>query len=95
MKVFKNKKVITILTIITTLITLISVSFNFFLRMYVSYRFNIDSNNADSIGIIGGSDGPTSIFIAGKASSGSIIIVFAFLSIIGFVYLVFLKKNQK
>jgi Na+-transporting methylmalonyl-CoA/oxaloacetate decarboxylase beta subunit len=95
MRAFKNKKVITVLTIITTLITLISASFNYFLRMYVSYRFNIDSNKAALIGIIGGSDGPTSIFIAGMPSSSSITIIFALLSIIGFVYLISMKKFQK
>ncbi len=95
MKAFTNKKVITILTIITTLITLISASFKYFLRMYASYRVNIDSDKAASIGIIGGADGPTSIFIAGTPSSSLITIIFALLSIIGFVYLIFMKKFQK
>lgn len=95
MKSFINKKVITVLTITTTLITLISASFNYFLHMYMSYRFNIDSNEATSIGIIGGADGPTSIFIACIPSSISITKIFALLSIIGFVYLIFTKKFQK
>jgi len=95
MKSFKNKKVITVLTITTTLITLISASFNYFLRMYMSYRLNIDSNKAASIGIIGGSDGLTSIFITGIPSSNSVTKIFALLSIIGFAYLIFTKKFQK
>lgn len=95
MKAFKNKKVITVLTIITTLITLISASFSFWVRMYVLHKFNINSNKADSIGIIGSSDGPTSIFIAGIPSSNSVTIIFSLLSIIGLVYLISIKKFQK
>jgi Na+-transporting methylmalonyl-CoA/oxaloacetate decarboxylase beta subunit len=95
MKVFKNKKIITVLTITTTIITLISASFSFWVRTYLSYRFNTNLNKACSIGIIGGSDGPTSIFIAGIPSSNSITLIFALLSLIGFVYLIFMKRFQK
>ena len=95
MKAFKNKKVIILLTITTTLITLISASFSFWVRMYVLHRFNINSNKADTIGIIGSSDGPTSIFIADIQSSNSVTIIFALLTIIGIVYLISMKRFQK
>lgn len=95
MKAFKNKKVITVLTIITALIALVSASFSYILRMYVSHRFNIDTNSAASIGIIGGSDGPTAIFVSGMPSSSSITIVFGLLSIIGIAYLISMRKFQK
>jgi Na+-transporting methylmalonyl-CoA/oxaloacetate decarboxylase beta subunit len=95
MNAFKNKKVIILITITTALITLISASFNFWVSMYVAYRFNINSDKASSIGIIGGADGPTSIFIAGIPSSNSVTIVFALLSIIGFLYLISMKKFKK
>jgi Na+-transporting methylmalonyl-CoA/oxaloacetate decarboxylase, beta subunit len=96
MNAFKNNKAIAVFTIITTLMTLISASFNYFLHMYVSHEFNIDSNKTASIGIIGGSDGPTTIFIVGTPfSSSSITIIFAVLSITGFVYLIYMKEFQK
>lgn len=95
MKILKNKKIITVLTIISAIIALVSASFSFILRMYLSYRFNIDSNSAASIGIIGGSDGPTSIFVTGTSSSSYITIIFGLLSMVGFVYLISMRKFQK
>lgn len=91
----KSKKVIALLTIITSLITFISLSYNCFLQKYASYRFNINSKQAVSIGIIGGADGPTAIFIASKSYSNAITIISALLSIIGFVYLFYIKRFQK
>ena len=37
-------------------------------RMHVSFH---DENGASSIAIIGGADGPTSVFLAGKIGNGS------------------------
>lgn len=83
----KSKKIIILLTIITSLIALISANYNYLLQKYISYKFNINLKEAASIGIIGGADGPTSIFIASKPHSNAITIISTFLSIIGFVYL--------
>lgn len=59
----KHRKAIIILTILTTIITIISVTGKFIIGMYLRYGLNINpGNDASSIGIIGRSDGPTSIF---------------------------------
>lgn len=64
--------------------------------------FNVKSNVASSVAIIGGADGPTSIFIAGKIGApmnGAIIVDFEAIIVgigafaIGLV-LVLLKKKQ-
>lgn len=57
--------------------------------------FNVKSNVASSIAIIGGADGPKSIFIAGKIGApmyGAIIVGIA-VFVIGLL-LVLLKKKQ-
>lgn len=48
----------------------------------------------NSIGIIGGADGPTSIFIAGKVGTGDIVLglVVAVAVILGVIWLVRRKK---
>lgn len=56
----------------------------------------INSNKADLVVIIGGADGPTSIFISSRPSSNTItIIVIALLSIIGILYVILRKKKHK
>lgn len=57
--------------------------------------FNVKSNVASSVAIIGGADGPTSIFLAGKIGApmyGAIIVGIA-VFVIGLL-LVLLKKKQ-
>jgi len=64
--------------------------------VYLSYRLNIEASKMDSIGIIGGADGPTTIFLTSTSSSAnSIIIVFALFSIAGIAYLVLNRKVMK
>jgi Na+-transporting methylmalonyl-CoA/oxaloacetate decarboxylase beta subunit len=95
LKIFKNKKAITILTIITGVVALISASLSFLVRVYVLYKFNVNLNEASSVGIIGISDGPTSIFVADITSYKPITGVFTLLTIIGGIYLISMRKLQK
>lgn len=91
----KRTKVVTIFTITTTIIALISASFNFLLPMCISYIFRKEVREASSIGIIGGADGPTAIFLAKQTSSHFITIIFSVLSIVGVLYLFFARKATK
>ncbi|MGE4283897.1 MAG: sodium ion-translocating decarboxylase subunit beta [Clostridia bacterium] len=88
-------KSVTILTIITTVITLVSAAFDFLMSRYLSHKFHMDASNASSIGIIGGADGPTAIFVTGKASLHLITIIFGLFSIAGIVYRIFTRKTLK
>jgi Na+-transporting methylmalonyl-CoA/oxaloacetate decarboxylase beta subunit len=93
LKVKKVEKIIIALTVATSIITIISASWKFIMRLYIQYRFQIDTDNsASSIGIIGGADGPTSIFISGYPYSGIFTIIFALLSVAGVVYLLVIRK---
>jgi Na+-transporting methylmalonyl-CoA/oxaloacetate decarboxylase beta subunit len=91
----KLTKAITIFTITCTIITIISAAFNFLLPIYLANRFLIDESNKSSIGIIGGADGPTSIYIANQSSLHLITLVPALLSILGFIYLFIAKKAER
>ncbi len=95
MKKRKITKVVTIFTIIIGLMTIMRLGFDFLLPMYLSFKLNKDINHASSIGIIGGADGPTSIFIASQPSSHLITSIFALLAIAGIVVLFFLKRSMK
>ncbi|NLL00828.1 MAG: sodium ion-translocating decarboxylase subunit beta [Clostridiales bacterium] len=92
-----QRKIIMVLTIVTTLITIITVSWEFIMRMYIQNKFQIriDKNSVSSIGIIGGSDGPTAIFISGNQYLGIIKYIFGLLSFIGIVYLVITSKVKR
>lgn len=89
-------KIITILTVLCGLFTFISISFPCLLQLYLSYKFNMDTKNASSIGIIGGADGPTAIYLSSQLSSRFFTAVFALLTILGIIYLfvVKYKKNR-
>lgn len=96
MKKGKTTKIITILTIVCALIALISAFSDSLLALYLSYKFNMDTRDASSVGIIGGADGPTAIYVSGQISSHWFTIIFALLTILGIIYLVITKykKNQ-
>jgi|LSQX01.2.fsa_nt_gb Na+-transporting methylmalonyl-CoA/oxaloacetate decarboxylase beta subunit len=94
----RHRKTIIILTIITTIITIASASWKFIMRMYIQYKFQNSTDNynsASSIGIIGGADGPTAIFISGIPYSGIITFVFALLSALGITYLILTSKRNR
>lgn len=88
-------KVVAALTIVCALITIASIFFSFILPLYFSYKFNRDIKNASSIGIIGGADGPTAIYLSGGGSSNLITVIFASLTFLGVVYLVIAKKRKR
>ena len=95
MKKQKLTKLITIGTVITSIVTIINLGFKHLLPLYMSSKLIIEKGRSNSIGIIGGADGPTVIFLSGQFSSNFTIIVFALLSIAGIIYLIFNKKAIK
>lgn len=90
----KLRKVVTMLTIIATIATLISMGLNFLIPKYLSYKFHNDVSDASSIGIIGGADGPTAIFLSSQ-SYPYLTVTFPLLSIAGMLYLFFAKNETK
>jgi len=88
-------KTITIFTIISVIVTLINLAYSFLLPIYLSYKFQIDLREASSIGIIGGADGPTSIYLSSQQSPHIITAIFALLSIIGIIYILFHKRDKR
>ncbi|MGI6776462.1 MAG: sodium ion-translocating decarboxylase subunit beta [Acetivibrionales bacterium] len=94
----KNKrliKAITILTIICALIAVISAFSFYLLPLYLSYKLSRDISGVSSVGIIGGADGPTVIYLSGQISFHWFTVVFATLAILGVIYLIFAKKIRK
>lgn len=89
------KRAITLLTVICTAITIINIAYNFLLPLFLSYKFKFDLNKASSVGIIGGADGPTTIYLASSQSSHFVSIIIALLSILGITYLIYMKRKDK
>jgi len=94
MKKGKSEKIVSAFTIVCALITLVSVSFDLLLPLYLSYKFNIDARDAGSIGIIGGADGPTTIYLSGQFSLRFFTTIFALLTMLGIIYLVVIKYKK-
>jgi len=88
------KKVITILTITCALIAFINAFSSYFLLLFLAKKFNVDTRKAGSIGIIGGADGPTAIFMSGHTSKRLITVIFGILAILGVIYLVITKFRK-
>jgi Na+-transporting methylmalonyl-CoA/oxaloacetate decarboxylase beta subunit len=88
-------KIVGILTIITTIITVISAVFNFLVPRYILYKIHANTSEMTSIGVIGGADGPTAIYVTNQSSANMIIVVFELLSITGIAYQIFAKKATK
>lgn len=91
----KFNKIVTIMTIITSLITILSALYIYLLPKYIINKFDLNMGKAASIGIIGGADGPTSIFVTGNHFTSATTIIFFIISIIGISYLLFTKKRVK
>ena len=94
----KNKKLIkamTIFTITCALIAFISGFSSYLLPLYLSYKFNRDIKGVGSVGIIGGADGPTAIYLSGQISSHWVTVIFAALAILGIIYLIAVKNSVK
>jgi Na+-transporting methylmalonyl-CoA/oxaloacetate decarboxylase beta subunit len=78
------------------IITLVSAVFNFVMPVYLSHKFHINAGEVSSIGIIGGSDGPTSILVTRSNSYAYLsTIIFTVLSVVGVVYRIYTKKTTK
>lgn len=89
----KYNKAIKILTIIL-LIILIGAVF-IYANPFIQTSMNIiNGSKAGSVGIIGGTDGPTTIFVANRVYINPITLIFVLLSIIGILYIVFSVKGE-
>lgn len=61
---------------------------------YLSIKYRSDFKDASTIGIIGGADGPTAIYLSNSKSFPLISVIFMSLTIIGIMYLLFTKKKS-
>lgn len=93
MKRKRTARIVTILTVITAVITIISAAYEYLLPVFLSFALHFDAREASSIGIIGGADGPTAIYITGQTPTYLITVIFASLTIAGIVYRRFLLKD--
>ncbi|MBU5313842.1 sodium ion-translocating decarboxylase subunit beta [Tissierella carlieri] len=95
LKIKGLRKVVTIFTVIAMAMTIISISFNSLLTMYLSYKLNNEVGKVSSIGIIGGADGPTAIYLTSQPHPYLFTVIFLLLSIAGALYLFFIRKVIK
>ncbi len=95
MKNERTNKIIITLTAISIFIVLFSVGYEFLLPLYLSIKYQVDLRGASSIGIIGGADGPTSIFVSNQQSFFLIGSIFALLSIAGIAYIIINKRKRR
>jgi len=95
MKKEKSMKMITVITIICALIAFVSMFFSFLLPLCLSFMLNRNASDIASVGIIGGADGPTAIFLAGQAPTNLIAVIFTILALIGIIYLAITKISKK
>ncbi len=82
MRKMKSTRIVMIFTIISTVITLVSVGFTLLMRR----------PEASSIGIIGGADGPTAVYVTSRLSPHVFTGIAGLISIVGMIYLFFNKK---
>lgn len=93
----KNKKLF-VIKLVTILAGAAAVISGVILAIYARLPVILThSNNKDaaSIGIIGGADGPTAIFVAGSVITPTLPILFAIISCIGAVLWVVVRKKSK
>ena len=81
---------LTVSTVLWALAALISAFSNSILSLYLSNRFNLDVRNTVSVGVVGGADGPTVIFLSDNTHFFTAL--FAVLAILGSFYLVIAKR---
>jgi len=91
----KLTRIVLILTLIAGIITFTRVSFSFLFPMYLSHKLGLNVNDASSIGVIGGADGPTAIYIVNQSSTHWITAIMGVITIIGIVYLILERKAVK
>ncbi len=89
----ESVKKLTVAVAIVTIISLAIVVFNEVLvPEYLLHKFNVETRGTGAIGIIGGADGPTSIFISSKTSPRLITVLLALIFMIGLAFLLWAKK---
>lgn len=88
-------KAVFILTLICGLITFICLMFSYILPLFLSHRYDMGVKNANTAGVIGGADGPTSVFVSGGSSFCWFAAAFAVLTLLGIIFLIINKKNNK
>ena len=89
------KKAVGILTAISAIITVLFGLYYFLLPAYLLHKYLPDAKGAASIGIIGGADGPTAIFVSGWSSAWQIIVVSGVIAIAGVAYLILPKLKRQ
>lgn len=84
---------LTVAVAIVSVISLAVVVFNEVLVLeYLLHKFNVATRGTGAIGIIGGADGPTSIFISSKTSPRPLTVVLTLVFMIGVAFLLWAKK---
>lgn len=85
-----------ILTAISAVIALASVMFQLLLRIYISNKYQLsNANAAASIGIIGGADGPTVIYVSDHSSFNLLTLIAVIITIAGIVFQILIKNHLK
>jgi hypothetical protein len=93
-KKFVSKGIL-ILTVVSALISLVAVIYEYFLPLYLIRKYNLNANESSSIGIIGGADGPTAIFVTSKPSNPlGISAIFFLIAILGVACLFFIRRSK-
>jgi len=95
MKKERKVRVITVFTVLCGSIALICTFSKQLLALYLARKFNIDTKNASSVGIIGSADGPTAIFVSGQSFKHWFTAASSVLTILGILYLVFNQYKEK
>jgi Na+-transporting methylmalonyl-CoA/oxaloacetate decarboxylase beta subunit len=86
--------VIAILTTISGIVILYNIVIRYLVPLYLEHKFGVSTKDASAIGIIGGADGPTSIYVSNR-SEHILMPVFLLLFIIGITYFVYRRLRRK
>lgn len=91
----KKKNTAFIILIILDVLLLIANLFSYFGDMILVNILMHRDKEAASIGIIGGADGPTSVFIAGSVSNTNYLLLALVIALIGTVVYIMCNKKSK
>ena len=90
-----KRRTIYIITAIAAIITAFQMVSYVLLPIYASFRLKKETSGSIRIGIIGGADGPTSIYLANSNIPIFYMIVPLAILVIGGVYLIRTRKGKK
>lgn len=93
MKNKKHVKAVGILTIVFAVITLARGAYEFLLPIYLTRKYNLETG-AREIGIIGGADGPTAVFVTYRTSPFPYTYVLLLVTLALTVVLFYVKKRR-